>query len=274
MYLLQPMLYETEDPFHQSDQITVSPDIWSEIYETSATLRNNVPIFFSVNDGELVGRIRPDNALRGTDSMQIPLWMWMRLGAPDPDYWITCHVLPTIPPITTVTLRARVEASLTSVEDPVGMLTTALSGQGGNPSWACLNVGAELPLACGTFDVMDLLDTNGATVSYGSILDRDVHLELLPALDHVSEPAPPPPTPAFPILRQHTPSFSSGSGRMSDVSAGSLPSPVLEPTPTPNRRPIPPLHRDLMRRGLLPARRETTVTVPFSGKAHRLGDPI
>jgi hypothetical protein len=272
MYLLQPTIYETEDPLHQSDQITVSPDIWSEIYETSAALQNNTPIFFSVNDDELVCRIRPDTALRGTDSMCMPMWMWMRLGAPDPDYWMTCRVCPTIPHIATVTLRARVEASLTSVEDPVEMLTAALSGQGDNPSWACLNVGSELPLTCGVFDVMDLLDTQGNHVSSGCILDRDVHLELLPALDHVLEPVPPPPTPAFPILRQHTPSFSSGSGRMSDVSAGSLPSPDLEPTP--NRRPIPPLHRNLQRRGLLPVRREYTTTVPFSGKAYRLGDPI
>lgn len=260
MYLLQPTIYESEDPLHQSDQITVSSDIWSEIYETSAALRDNTPIFFSLNDDELVCRIRPDTALRGTDSMCMPMWMWMRLGAPDPDYWMTCRVCPTIPQISTVTLRARVETTLTSVEDPVEMLTAALSGQGDNPSWACLNVGSELPLTCGVFDVMDLLDTQGNHVSSGCILDRDVHLELLPALDH---DVPPPPSPSF---------SGPGEARLSDVSAGSLPSPILEPSPS--RRPTPPLHRSLQRRGMMPARRELTTTVPFSGKAYRLGDPI
>lgn len=269
MYLLQLTIYETGDALHQSDQISVSPDIWSEIYETSSVpLRNNIPIFFSLNEGEVIGRIRPDIGLQGTDSIRIPLWMWMRLGAPEPDYWMTCNVLPTIPQVGTITLRARVEATLTSVEDPVGMLTTALSGQGENPSWACLNMGAELPLSCGVFDVMDILDIEGNHVSYGAILDTDVHLELIPALDHVVPP--PPPTPAFPILRQHTPSFSGGGeGRLSDVSAGSLPSPTLEPASVPLTRLIPPLHRELHRRGLMPVR---SSVIPFTGRGNRLCD--
>lgn len=267
MYLLQLTVYESEDPLHQSDQISVSPDIWSEIYETSSTpLRNNIPIFFSLNEGEVIGRIRPEPGLRGTDSIRIPLWMWMRLGTPEPDYWMTCNVLPTIPQAGTITLRARVEASLTSVEDPVGMLTAALSGQGANPSWACLNMGAELPLRCGVFDVMDILDVEGNHVSYGAILDTDVHLELIPALDH-SEIPPPPPTPSY---HQHTPSFSGGGeGRLSDVSAGSLPSPTLEPVAVPLTRPIPPLHRELQRRGLMPARPSV---IPFTGRGNRLCD--
>ncbi len=260
MYLLQTTIYESEDPLHQSDQISVSPDIWSEIYETSMTpLRNNMQIFFSVHDGEVIGRIRPDTALRGTDSIRIPLWMWMRLGAPDPDYWVSCSVMQAIPKAGKIVLRARVEATLTAVDNPVEMLTMALSGQGANPSWACLNMGSELPLSCGVFDVMDMIDVDGNHISYGSILDTDVDLELIPALDHID---PPPPTPSF---HQHTPSFSgSGEGRLSDVSAGTLSSPILEPAAT--SRPVPPLHRELQRRGMMPSRRPPRVT-PFTAFA-------
>lgn len=268
MYLLQPTIYESEDPLHQSDQISVSPDIWSEIYETSmSSIRNNIPVFFSVHDGEVIGRIRPDTGLRGTDSMRIPLWMWMRLGAPDPDYWVMCSVLQAIPKAGKIVLRARVEATLTAVDNPVEMLTIALSGQGANPSWACLNTGSELPLSCGVFDVMDMIDAGGNHISYGSILDTDVNLELIPALDHVD---PPPPTPSF---HQHTPSFSrGGEGRLSDMSAGSLPSPILEPVPAP--RPVPPLHRELHRRGMMPPRRPVNVTsfTAFTGTGRRLCD--
>jgi hypothetical protein len=59
-------------------------------------------------------------------------------------------------------------------------------------SWSCLSVGSALPLVCGTFDVIGIEAVDGSSVSGACILDTDVNLELIPALDHVDTPIPSP----------------------------------------------------------------------------------
>jgi len=179
-----------------SDQITVPADLWTTLdrdHDSSG------PIFVEVGGvgSGVVGRLRPafpSEVLDG-DSCRLPQWMWMRIGAPagsDDDCWIELtRVL--LPIAESVSLRPRTEVSITGVADPVAMLTEALSGVSGL-SWACLSVGAELPLSCGVFDIIELRSTEG-TVPYACILNCDVNLELVPALDH-SPPRPPsPPSP-------------------------------------------------------------------------------
>jgi hypothetical protein len=186
MYLLLTV-YEPQSEFHGSDQITVPAAIWSDLDSLTTTTG---PIFVSLGDTGLVGRIRPalpEDGLRG-DTCRIPTWMWRFLGCPaggDDESWISLDPvgLPVgLPVAGTLVLRAREEATVTGSADPVAMLTAALSGSTGL-SWACLTVGSELPLSCGTFDIMELRDTDGSVVSAASILDCDVVLEFVPALD-------------------------------------------------------------------------------------------
>jgi hypothetical protein len=101
-----------------------------------------------------------------------------------------------VPVAHTIFLRSRREATITESDDPVAMLTASLSGETGHPSWACLNLGAELALDCGVFDVMDIHDEHGVTLQYGMILDVDVNLEIVPAIDAAPpKPMVRPPTP-------------------------------------------------------------------------------
>jgi hypothetical protein len=102
------------------------------------------------------------------------------------------------------------------------MLTDALSGSGGNLSWSCLSTGAELPLACGTFDVMEIRSLEDFPVSAATILDCDVNLEFVPALDAPAsasapasanaEPEPEPEPPAPPVKAEETKGFVPFSG--------------------------------------------------------------
>ena len=188
-YLLLTV-YEHDSELHKSDQITVPADLWTML-DRDQTVTS--PIFVELQGG-VVGRLRPAIPSEGLagDSCRVPYWMWMRLGAPagpDENCWIELTVV-TLPTATSMTLRPRTEASLIGSADPVAMLTDALSGISGH-SWACLSVGAELPLSCGVFDVMELVAEDGP-VSTACILDCDVNLELVPALDH-RPPSPPSP---------------------------------------------------------------------------------
>jgi hypothetical protein len=202
-------VYETASELNTSDQITVPADVWTALDEGHDGAG---PIFVEVGGvgSGVVGRLRPafpSEVLSG-DSCRLPQWMWMRLGAPagtDDDCWIELTRI-LLPIATSVTLRARTEASITGVADPVAMLTEALSGVTGL-SWACLSVGAELPLSCGVFDIIEIRSTVGTvvvtTVPYACILNCDVNLELVPALDHRP---PSPPSPPSPFQEEEEPS--------------------------------------------------------------------
>jgi hypothetical protein len=195
-------VFDPSSELHASDQILVPAAVWESFDRVH---EGHGPFFVEVGDADsgIMGRLRPAVPADGlpADACRLPEWMWMRLGAPtgsDDDCWIglTSRGLPMAG---SVTLRARREATLTGSADPVAMLTEALSGSGGGPSWSCLCAGAALPLACGEFDIMEITSVEGFPVPAACILDCDVNLELVPALDHVP-PRPPTPTPPEPEL--------------------------------------------------------------------------
>jgi len=157
-----------------SDQIEVPVALWSPLAEEGR------PVFVEVGESGVVGRLHP-GALEA-DSCRIPRWMVERLGV-DIGSWILLTVTPLVK-AAAVTLRAREEATLTEMAEPIETLSAALSH-----GWACLSVGSELPLPIGIFDIIEIRDVDGAAVSSGSILNTDVILELIPALDHVDTPA-------------------------------------------------------------------------------------
>lgn len=190
---LQLTVYEPNTVLAKSDQITVPASIWEELDSGK-----DGPIYVSVGEeGGVMGRIipaTPSDALAG-DACRIPEWMWMRLGAPEAETWLALTVTTAPPVVDRLVLRAQKEAALLALGDPVVVLTECLSGSHGS-SWSCLTEGMELPLECGSFDVVALHGADGTVLQHGSILDTDVKLEFMPALDHV-EPAPAerPPTP-------------------------------------------------------------------------------
>ena len=178
---LQVILYDAESEFHRSDQVTVPTSFWQECMKDHVGER---PVFVQLGE-EGVARIRPGAE---TETCQVPEWLWVRIGAPE---WTSLQIAE-VPDAGRITLRARKEASLTGVPDAMGLLSAALSGSGG-PSWAVLTVGSELPLSCGVFDIMGLQSCEDFPVASACILNMDLDLELVPALDHVEEPVPAPP---------------------------------------------------------------------------------
>jgi hypothetical protein len=196
--LLRLQRYETGSPLHRSDQITVPAGFWEDLHRDHEHALGR-PVFVAVSesagglydDGGVVGRVRP--GARGADVCIVPDWMWLRLGAPEEDFWCVVAERP-ITDAGRITLRPRRAATLADSVDPLGMLTAALSGAagGGEHGWACLMSGMELPLACGVFDVVEMVSLDGFPVSVGCILDMDVRLDLLEALD---EPRPAPAQP-------------------------------------------------------------------------------
>jgi hypothetical protein len=210
--------YAVDSDLNRSDQITVPARTWQNLYhEHNGGER---PLFVDVRSGaeqlqSLVARIRPAAAtgeLEDQHSCLIPDWMWVHLGAPDYGTWLTLEVT-TVADVGTVRLQARSAAALATLDDPVGVLTAALTGSGG-ASWAVLSVGAELPLWCGVFDVVGLRSLGGAEMVAGCILDHDVTLELVAANATVGRPLTPPPPP-LPILLPSAAVPPLGSGGMS-----------------------------------------------------------
>ena len=184
---LQLTIYEPNTALAKSDQITVPASIWEEL-ETDAA----GPIYVSVGEeGGVIGRIIPATPcdVLAADACRIPEWMWMRLGAPESETWLALSITATPPTVDRLVLRAQKESVLLALGDPVQVLTACLSGAQGSSSWSCLTEGMELPLECGSFDVVSLHTEDGSSLQHGSILDTDVKLEFVPALDHV-EPAP------------------------------------------------------------------------------------
>jgi hypothetical protein len=186
---LYTTIYDDADPLTRSDQVTVPAEFWMRMD------RGHVgpgPIYVELGGfgSGVVGRLRPavpSDGLTG-DMCRIPHWMWMRLGCPieeEGDDAMTEVAVRELPVAGSIVLRARREVTLTSSEDPVAMLTEGISS-----GWATLCAGAELPLACGVFDVMEVRSTEGHHVAAAIVLDTDVNLELVQALDHCP-PAPP-----------------------------------------------------------------------------------
>ena len=187
-------VYEPDSEMNQSDQITVPADLWTALDRDHDNKED--PMFVSVAEG-VIGRLRPAVPSEGlsNDSCRVPTWMWMRMGCPngsDDECW-TALTKCELPVAGTLVLRARREADLTGSADPVAMLTDALSGSAGL-SWACLCTGAELPLPCGIFDVMEIRSIEDFPVPAACILNCDVNLEIVPALD-AAPPRPPTPAP-------------------------------------------------------------------------------
>jgi hypothetical protein len=171
------------------DQILVPSRVWTAFDEDH---EGTGPIFVSLGDG-VIGRLRPATPADhlDEDSCRVPQADWIRLGAPMiGERWITLEPL-RLPIVGSITLRARREAYFTALADPVATLSAEISA-----TWACISNGAELTLPCGIFDVMDLHDVSGATIPAGCLLDTDVNLEIVPALDSVPQQRPLTPHPS------------------------------------------------------------------------------
>jgi hypothetical protein len=204
--LLSVCTYDDESSLCHGDQILVPTRVWTAF---DAKHRGSGPIFVSVcgDEGDetgIVGRLRPAVPADSLDEdcCRIPTADWMRLGAPMPgDLWT--HVsATTLPTVGTITLRAHKERSLTALADPVVTLSAEIAA-----GWSCVTQGSELVLPCGSFDVMGLEDLGGSRIHAGCILNTDVVLELVPALDH--RPPTPMPTPiTTPVFGASLPSFS------------------------------------------------------------------
>ncbi len=156
------------------DQILVPAEVWSQFDVVGS-------MFASVGDTGLYGRLCPATPEDGlpADSCRVPLWMYERI---DKDSWLslTAAQLDTV---THLVLRARCEADVLAMDDPVLVLSTELS------AWAVLSTGQELRLPCGVFDVIELHTRLGPSAA-GCILDTDVTLEFVPALDAARPPTP------------------------------------------------------------------------------------
>jgi hypothetical protein len=184
--------YPSDSPFHKSDQVTVPVPIWEELY--GGHEGGERPVFVQLNASEdgPFARLRPAVGVGlSADSCQMPEWMWLLLGAPGPgsDTWVSLTV-SELPDAGSVKLRPRRAATLTTLSEPLVHLTEELTGGVSGQSWACLSAGAELPLVCGAFDVLEITSIEGYPVPAACILNLDVDLELEPALD--ARPATPP----------------------------------------------------------------------------------
>jgi hypothetical protein len=187
-------VYSQDCELNMSDQITIPADVWTMLDTGS------LPMFAAIGDSSVVGRLRP--AVVGdelaNDSCLLPQWLWRMTDSNEPETWLSIRVCE-LPMAGTIVLRARHEATLVDMEDPVAVLSASLSGSNG-PSWSCLSTGAELPLLCGTFDIMEIRDSEGNSVPAACILDCDVNLEIMTALDHVERPPTPVPAP-IPLIQ-------------------------------------------------------------------------
>ena len=248
-YLLATRYTEGSE-LNLSDQITIPGSLWESLAASGSSGGSSNPVFVEVGEESgVVGRIVPGIASTiSEDAAQLPRWMIERLGlAIDSDCWISLTVTP-LRTAATITLRAREESMLTDLgPEPLEALSAALSGAYG-PSWACLSVGSELPLVIGIFDIMGIRSADDEPLTMASILNTDVNLDIMPALDHVDTPVPvtppkpaPSPTPAAPQPLQQPSQMQ-----------------INQQQPSQEQRP---------RAG------SVVGFVPFSGRGYRLGDP-
>lgn len=179
--------YPSDSPLHKSDQVTVPVPIWEELY--SSHTGGERPLFvqlIALENGPFA-RVRPAVGVDlAADSCQMPEWLWILLGAPGPDTWVSLTV-SELPDAGSIILRPRRAATLADLAEPLVHLTEELTGGITGQSWACLSVGAELPLQCGVFDVLEITSVEGYPIPAACILDLDVELELAPALDSTAD---------------------------------------------------------------------------------------
>jgi hypothetical protein len=187
MTYLLANVYAAGSELNLSDQITVPLTVWEAMTGFSSSSSSSPgPCFVEVTENSGVfGRIVPGSttSVEG-DACQLPQWMIDRLGIEEEGTWVLLSKC-VLQKAGVVTLRAREEATLTEIDDPVTMLSEVMSA-----SWACLSVGSALPLICGTFDVIGMEGLDGTSISGACILDTDVIMELIPALDHADTPTP------------------------------------------------------------------------------------
>ena len=213
--------YPNDSPFHKSDQVTVPVPIWEELY--AGHEGGERPLFVQLNATEAgpFARLRPAVGVGlATDSCQMPEWMWLLLGAPGSgsDSWVSLTVAE-LPDVGSVKLRPRLTATLADLVEPLVHLTEELTGGVSGQSWACITAGAELPLVCGEFDVLEITSIEGYPVQAACILNLDVDLELEPALDAVAD-GPLGATADTPIARVPTPPPSPPAILMPEVAVG------------------------------------------------------
>ncbi len=176
-----------------TDQILVPAEVWAQFDVVGS-------MFAAVGDTGLYGRLcpaTPEDRLPA-DSCRVPQWMYERI---EEGSWLslTAAQLDTV---THLVLRARHEADVLAMDDPVLVLSVQLS------AWAVLSTGQEVRLPCGVFDVIELHTRLGPAAA-GCILDTDVTLEFVPALDAARPPTP---------IPQISPPFSSPSTPTSTTS--------------------------------------------------------
>jgi hypothetical protein len=191
MTYLLANVYAEGSELNLSDQITVPLTVWEAMTGSSSSSSSSSspgPCFVEVTENSGVfGRIIPGSttSVEG-DACKLPQWMIDRLGIEEEGTWVLLSKC-VLQKAGVVTLRVREEATLTEVDDPVTMLSEIMSA-----SWACLSVGSALPLVCGTFDIIGMEGVDGTSISGACILDTDVVMELIPALDHADTPTPSP----------------------------------------------------------------------------------
>ena len=210
-------VYDEGVDLNGSDQVTVPAEVW-KMFDREH-MDGDKPIFVDI--GDAVARLRPaipSDAL-ADDSCRVPRWLGRRLGySEDEESWAPLTVCE-LPTAGTIVLRARRETDVTESHDPVVMLTIALSGSEGQ-SWSCLSVGSELPLSCGTFDIMEIRDAADVPVPAACILDCDVNLEFAVALDHIEpepEPTPEPVQAMIPTPKKGFIAFSGVGHRLGEL---------------------------------------------------------
>lgn len=180
---MQVCLQVNTETITQTDQILVPYSIWNLC--STRTQSQDKPVFVSVNNTNTVARLVPELKGLAGDACAIPEWLFFQSDCCE---WIEFSVIP-LKKVDRMVLRAHREADLTESADPVTMLTESLEG------WTCLSSGQTLHLLCGSFDVMELWSESKTEMMSGCILDCDVKVEFVEALDHVAPPPPPPPLP-------------------------------------------------------------------------------
>jgi len=190
-----PQVFRFIPSSEQGDQIYVPNQVWKTLTQererergrgTNRATDSDMPVFVALqcighSNERSVGRICPGAYELESDTCMVPRWI-MKMLSPGFDGTELWGELTVVTPITAgrIVLRAHREADVLGMEDPVAELSEALSSE-----WASLTMGAELTLPCGVFDVMELYDVYGDPVAFSCILNCDVNLEFVPALDHV-----------------------------------------------------------------------------------------
>jgi hypothetical protein len=219
MTYLRPIVYDHASSLNRSDQITVPAAIWSMFDREHV---GNSPIFV-VLDGHCMGRLRPATMTDALDAgvMHVPEWLWHQISPSyeEEETWISVVVAaPRF--VDKLVLQPQCHRDVLALEDPVAVLAAQIMGDGSG-GWGSLTVGASLMLPSGSFNVMGLTDPDGEELSAGCILDRDINLDFLPALDYVPPVRPlTPPPPPLTQLESHSPMFGPTKGFVPFSGAG------------------------------------------------------